>query len=136
MNIPKYVQNDVDILHRFEFSTDEYGYDINKDDKLAIKLFRIGKKYPQKWLYRIIEYLGLFDGGCNVREEDYRNEILYHAEYYFIRAMNDYSLMYDENIHKQIPFIELGLIDCAYSNQKNWKQSNYKPKYESRLIYE
>lgn len=30
------------------FQGDKYGYEINKSDKIALKLFSIAKKYPQK----------------------------------------------------------------------------------------
>lgn len=138
MNKPKYVQKDIEILRNYEFATDRWGYEINRKEKMALKLFRIAEKYPQKQLVHIINYFGLFDGGCDVKEEDYRDQILYEAEYFFIEAMNDLFLMYGEfgeKIAKQIPFIELGLIDCCYGSRKRWKKANYQPKYPSKLIY-
>lgn len=128
MEYPKYVQKDLEVLFNLEFSKDQYGRSINKDDKLAYKLYQIAQKYPQKWLIAIIEYLGYMDdGSVELAEEDYRDEILYNAECYFKSAMENYSLMYtdreeEENSdyhrwNRQIKFIDIGWLDCIYTTR-------------------
>ena len=56
-DLPKYVKKDLEILYNYEFSRDKYGYEINKSDKMALKLFSIAKKYPQKYLKNILKIL-------------------------------------------------------------------------------
>ena len=136
--LPKYVEKDLEILYNYEFKTDKYGYEINTHDKIALKLFRIAKKYPQKWLSPILEFFGYFYGEEELEEKHYRDEILHLAEYHFKLAMDDIFLMYDGgtdgNIKKQIPFIELGLIGGWYANRQDWKKKKYVDKYPQKSI--
>lgn len=142
-DIPKYVLKDIEILFRYEYeSYDKYGFQINKDDKIALKLFRIANKYPQKHLWAILEYFGYFCGEEELAEENYRDEIRHIAEEYFKRAMNDALLMYDGgvngNIRKQIPFIEIGVIGGWFSNVHNWREKlslgGYTNKYPQKSV--
>lgn len=121
MSLPKYVQKDLDILYKYEFETDKFGRSINNEHKISRKLFSIAKKYPQKHLKAILEYFGYFYGEEELSEKDYRNEILHLAEMHFRNAMDDVELMY-ENVNRQIPFLELGIIDAWYDSRKTWNQ--------------
>lgn len=136
--LPKYVEKDLQILYNYEFKTDKYGYTVNTHDKMALKLFQIAKKYPQKWLSPILEYFGYFYGEEELEEKHYRDEILHLAEYHFKLAMDDIFLMYDGgtdgNIKKQIPFIQLGLIGGWYENRQDWKKKKYVDKYPQKSI--
>lgn len=135
-DLPKYVKKDLEILYNYEFSRDKYGYEINKSDKMALKLFSIAKKYPQKYLKNILEYFGYFYGEEELAEEDYRDEILYLAEQKFKQAMDDIFLMYeggcDGNIRRQVPFIELGLIGGWFKDRNDWRRKL--PKYEDKYL--
>ncbi len=141
-DVPQYVAKDLDILFNYEFSRDQYGYEINKSDKIALKLFKIAEKYPQKHLWAILTYFGYFCGDEKLAKEDYRAEILHLGEYYFKQAMNDACLMYDGgcngNIKKQVAFIELGLIGGWFENVHQWREKNrnggYKDKYPQKSV--
>lgn len=136
MELPKYVLNDLQVLDNAEFKIDKFGYTYTDNCKLAEKLFKMAKKYPQKYLHAVLDYLGYFDGSVELDESDYRAEILHNAEYYFIQAMNDVIEMYDgKNINKQVFFIEQGLIDGWFSSAKRWKEKGYEPKYPSKAVY-
>ena len=140
-DIPQYVAKDLDILFNYEYnSRDQYGYEINKSDKIALKLFKIADKYPQKHLWAILTYFGYFTGEEELKEEDYRDEIRHLGEYYFKEAMNDALLMYDGgltgNIKKQIDFIEIGLIGGWFASVHDWraKLSQYQDKYPQKSV--
>lgn len=141
-DIPKYVAKDLDVLFNYEFARDQYGYEINKSDKIALKLFKIAEKYPQKHLWAILTHFGYFTDEEELAKEDYRAEILHLAEYYFKEAMNDAFLMYDGgcdgNIKKQVAFIELGLIGGWFANVHQWREKirngGYKDKYPQKSI--
>lgn len=145
--LPKYVQKDLKILHNYEFSTDQWGREINQDDKMAYKLYQIAKKYPQRYLHEILEYLGYFcDYYEELKEEDFRAEIFHMAEYYFQKAMEDHFLMYsyqeeieEEDYHRfnrQIKFINIGWLDCVYTDRKSYLE-HYKDveRYPSQVVY-
>ena len=132
--LPKYVEKDLDILYNYEFAEDKFGRRINNEHKIARKLFSIAKKYPQKYLKEILEYFGYFYGEEELSEEDYRDEILHLAEYHFRQAMDDVSLMYDD-INRQMPFLELGIIDAWYDCRNTWNQYKKKEyKYPQKSI--
>ena len=61
-DIPQYVAKDLDVLFNYEFARDKYGYEINKSDKIALKLFKIAEKYPQQHLWAILTHFGYFCG--------------------------------------------------------------------------
>lgn len=143
--LPKYVQRDLEILYNFEFSRDKYGYEINKTDKIAYKLYQIAKKYPQKWLEPIIEYLGYLDcGDVELAEKDYRDEIFHMAEYYFKQAMQDPFLMYsnlDEQSEddytcdmRQCKFIDIGWLDAIYTRKSYLKKYKDITRYPSKAV--
>lgn len=147
MELPQYVQKDLEILYNYEFARDEYGYEVNKSDKMAYKLYQIAKKYPQKNLESIIEYLGYFDDGdIEIAEEDFRDEVLHMAEYYFKKAMEDHFLMYTDREEKeqgdyhrwnrQIKFIDIGWLDCVYTSRKSFL-NKYKDitRYPTKAVY-
>ena len=137
-NLPKYVKQDLDILYRYEFSKDKFDRTINNDHKISKKLFSIAKKYPQKYLADILEYFGYFYGEEDLKEEDYRDEVLHLAEYHFKKAMDDTDLMY-EDINRQMPCLELGLITAWYDCRKTWYKYNKNTwkewKYPQKSIY-
>lgn len=146
-NIPKYVTRDLQILHNYEFSTDNWGRDINQNDKFAYKLYQIARNYPEKWLREILEYLGYFcDYYENLEEKDFRAEILHMAEYHFKLAMEDHFLMYsdEEEVeegdyhcwNRQIKFIEIGWLDCIYTDRKSYLKA-YKnvERYPTQVTY-
>lgn len=133
MNYPQYVETDLKILYNFETKISKYGYMYTDNYRMSLKLFAIASKYPQKNLEAIIDYLGYFSDNIEISEDNYRKEILHNAEYYFIQAMNDNFVCYDENVNKQAKFIELGLIDNWYSSSKNFKESNYQIKYPTTI---
>lgn len=134
MTRPKYVDKDLQVLYNNEFKVSKYGYSYTDYYRMAIKLFAIAKKYPQKHLEVILEYLGYFtDCKEELNELDFRNEILHNAEEYFISAMSDTCMMYDKNVNKQVKFIELGLIDCWYEKARNFRNSGYIRKYPSKI---
>lgn len=144
--LPKYVQKDLSILSNYEFSYDKYGYEINKSDKMAYKLYQIAQKYPQKYLEPIIEYLGYLDcSDIELAEEDYRDEIMHMAEYYFDQAMKDHFLMYSSeeeryeenytNDMRQIKFINIGWLDCVYTNRQSYiKAYQSVTRYPSKAV--
>lgn len=137
-DIPRYVAKDLDVLFNYEFARDKYGYEINKSDKIALKLFKIAEKYPQKHLWAILTHFGYFCGDEELDEKDYRDEIKHLAEYYFKKAMNDTLLMYDGglngNIRKQIDFIEMGLIGGWFANVHDWRAKKYEDKYPQKSV--
>ena len=146
-NIPKYVEKDLQILHNYEFSTDQWGREINQNDKLAYKLYQIAMNYPEKWLREILEYLGYF---CDYYEEldkkDFRKEILHMAEYHFQEAMEDSFLMYTDEEeaeegdyhrwNRQNKFIDIGWLDYIYTEKKYYLQK-YKDveRYPTQVTY-
>lgn len=143
--LPKYVQRDLGILYNFEFSRDQYGYEINKSDKMAYKLYQIANKYPQKWLEPIIEYLGYLDSGdVELAEEDYRDEILHMAEYWFDQAMRDHFLMYSSEEERweedytrdmrQVKFIEIGWLDAVYTRKSYIKKYGDVIRHPSKAV--
>ena len=137
-DIPQYVAKDLDVLFNYEFARDKYGYEINKSDKIALKLFKIAEKYPQQHLWAILTHFGYFCGDEELDEKDYRDEIRYLGEYYFKKAMNDTLLMYDGglngNIRKQIDFIEMGLIGGWFANVHDWRAKKYEDKYPQKSV--
>lgn len=134
-NLPKYVEKDLSVLYNAEFKVSKYGYSYTDYFRMAVKLFKMASKYPEKYLEAVLEYLGYFTS-CDeqLNEADYRAEIFHNAEEYFISAMEDNFMCYDENVNKQVEFIEMGFIDCWYSSKKNFKASNYQRKYPSKLV--
>ena len=133
MNLPKYVKKDLKILENAEFKVSKYGFGYCDDIKMAQKLFQIASKYPQKHLEVILEYLGYFtDSNESLNPSDYRHEIYSNSEDYFLRAMDNPTIVY-ENPKKQSLFIEMGFIDCWYSSKRNFKASNYVRKFPSKL---
>ena len=133
MSYPKYVEKDLRTVYNFETKISKYGHMYTDNYRMSLKLFSIASKYPQKNLEAIIDYLGYFSDNIEISEDNYRKEILHNAEYYFIQAMNDNFVCYDENVNKQAKFIELGLIDNWYSSSKNFKESNYQIKYPTTI---
>lgn len=133
MTYPKYVETDLRTLYNFETKTDKYGYMYTDNYRISLKLFAIASKYPQKNLEAIIDYLGYFSDNIEISEDNYRKEILYNAEYHFIQAMNDNFMCYEENVNKQVKFIELGLIDSWYRSNKDFKSSGYEIKYPTTV---
>lgn len=133
MKLPKYVEKDLQVLYNAEFKVSKYGYQYTDNIKMAQKLFQIASKYPDKYLEAVLEYLGYFTD-CNEQldEADYRAEIFHNAEYYFLEAMNNPTIVYD-NPNKQVLFIEMGFIDCWYQSKRNFKESNYQIKYPSKV---
>lgn len=133
MTYPKYVESDLRTLYNFETKTDKYGYMYTDNYRISLKLFAIASKYPQKNLEAIIDYLGYFSDNIEISEDNYRKEILHNAEYHFIQAMNDNFMCYEENVNKQVKFIELGLIDSWYRSNKDFKSSGYEIKYPTTV---
>lgn len=133
-DLPKYVTRDLEVLYNAEFKVSKYGYSYTDYYRMAVKLFKIASKYADKYLEPVLEYLGYFTD-CNevLDEADYRAEIFHNAEEYFISAMEDFAMCYDENVNKQVDFIEMGFIDCWYSSNKRFKASNYEIKYPSKV---
>lgn len=132
MELPKYVQKDIQILENAELKVDKYGYCRTDYSKMSEKLFKIAQRYPQKYLEAILEYLGYFnDGDIELDEEDYRDEIFYIGEYCFIEAMNSAS-MYDDNVQRQAKFIELGIIDGWFDSPRSFKE-RYQPQYQTKI---
>lgn len=133
MEHPKYVNNDLAVLYNAECKVDSYGYSWTDYHKLAVKLWSIASKYPQKHLEAVIEYLGYFADNIEISEEDYRSEIMHNAEYYFIQAMKDSCMCYGDKVNKQSDFIKIGFIDTWYSSSKNFKESGYEIKYPTTV---
>ena len=133
MKLPKYVEKDLKVLQNAEFKVSKYGFSYTDNIKMAQKLFQIASKYPEKHLEAILEYLGYFTD-CNeyLNPSDYRNEIYHNAEEYFLEAMDNPTIVY-ENPNKQGLFIEMGFIDCWYASKRNFKASNYVRKFPSKL---
>ncbi len=133
-NLPKYVEKDLKVLYNAEFKVSKYGFSYTDNVKMAQKLFKIAQKYPDKYLEPVLEYLGYFtDCDETLNPSDYRDEIMHNAEHYFLEAMNNSTILYD-NIDKQCLFIEMGFIDCWYASKRNFKASNYQIKYPSKLV--
>lgn len=133
MNYPQYVMNDLKVLENAEFKITKYGYSYTDNYRMSLKLFQIASKYPQKNLEAIIDYLGYFYDDIEISEDNYRKEILHNAEYYFIQAMNDNFVCYDENVNRQAKFIELGLIDVCFRSNREFKESGYEIKYPTTI---
>lgn len=133
MNYPQYVETDLKILYNFETKISKYGHMYTDNYRMSLKLFSIASKYPQKNLEAIIDYLGYFSDNIEISEDNYRKEILHNAEYYFIQAMNDNFMCYEENVNKQVKFIELGLIDGWYRSNREFKASGYEIKYPTTI---
>lgn len=131
--IPKYVENDLKILCNAECKTDSYGNCWTDYHKLATKLYAIASKYPQKHLEAVIDYLGYFNDNVEISEKDYRAEIMHNAEYYFIQAMKDSCMCYDDKVNKQSDFIEIGFIDTWYSSNRRFRESEYEIKYPTKV---
>lgn len=131
MEIPKYVNRDLQVLSNAELKTDKYGYCRTDYSKMAEKLFKIGFNYPSQYLEVVLDYLGYFDGSIVLDESDFRSEILHNAEYCFIEAMSD-SAMYGENTKRQVKFIDLGVIGGWFNSPKSFK-NRYKAKYPSKI---
>ena len=47
--------------------------------------------------------------------------------------MNDNFMCYDDNVNRQVKFIELGLIDGWFRSNKEWKKSGYEIKYPTTI---
>lgn len=133
MNCPKYVKNDLNVLHNAEYKTNAYGHSWTDYHKLATKLYAIASKYPQKHLEAVLEFLGYFTDGADISEKDYRAEIMHNAEYYFIQAMKHSCMCYGDKVNKQSDFIKIGFIDTWYSSSKNFKESGYEIKYPTTV---
>ena len=133
MSYPQYVETDLKILYNFETKISKYGHMYTDNYRMSLKLFSIASKYPQKNLEAIIDYLGYFSDNIEISEDNYRKEILHNAEYYFIQAMNDNFMCYEENVNKQVKFIELGLIDSWYRSNREFKKSGYEIKYPTTI---
>ena len=133
MNYPQYVETDLKILYNFETKISKYGHMYTDNYRMSLKLFSIASKYPQKNLEAIIDYLGYFSDNIEISEDNYRKEILHNAEYYFIQAMNDNFMCYEENVNKQAKFRELGLIDGWYRSNREFKESGYEIKYPTTI---
>ena len=133
-NLPKYVARDLKVLYNAEFKVSKYGYSYTDYYRMAVKLFKIASKYSDKYLEPVLEFLGYFTD-CNeyLDESNYRAEIYHNAEYYFIKAMEDYAMCYDKNVNKQIDFIEMGFISSWFVSNRHFKDKNYKIKYPSMV---
>lgn len=134
MDLPKYVTRDLKVLYNAEFKVSKYGYSYTDYYRMAVKLFKIASTYSDKYLEPILEYLGYFtDYNEYLDESNYRAEIYHNAEYYFIQAMNEYSMCYGDNLKKQISFIEMGFIGGWFASNKQFKAKNYEIKYPSLI---
>ena len=80
-DLPKYVKKDLEVLYNAEFKLNKYGYAWTDYHRLAVKLYAIASKYPDKYLEPVLEYLGYFtDGNEFLDEANYRAEIMQNAE--------------------------------------------------------
>ena len=58
---------------------------------------------------------------------------MHNAEYYFIKAMEDYAMCYDDKIKKQIDFIEMGFIGGCFASSRKFKDKNYQIQYPTMV---
>ena len=133
-DLPKYVKKDLEVLFNAEFKEDKYGCTLTDYHRLAVKLYAIASKYPDKYLEPVLEYLGYFtDGNEYLNKDNYRAEIMHNAEHYFIKAMEDYDMCYNDKVKKQIDFIEMGFIGGWFSSSKQFKDKNYQIQYPTMV---
>ena len=132
-DLPKYVEKDLEVLYNAEFKVSKYGYSYTDYHRMSVKLTNIARKYPEKYLEPVLEFLGYFTDSNEILEEaDYRAELQHLAEYYFIEAMTKDYVCYD-NVKKQCDFIDLEYIDCIYTNKNRFKEV-YESKYPSKVV--
>ena len=133
-DLPKYVKKDLEVLYNAEFKLNKYGYAWTDYHRLAVKLHAIASKYPNKYLEPVLEYLGYFTE-CNefLDEANYRAEIMHNAEYYFIKAMEDCAMCYDDKVKKQIDFIKMGFIGGWFTSSRQFKDKNYQIQYPTMV---
>ena len=133
-DLPRYVKKDLEVLYNAEFKLNKYGYAWTDYHRLAVKLHAIASKYPDKYLEPVLEYLGYFTD-CNefLDEANYRAEIMHNAEYYFIKAMEDCAMCYDDKVKKQIDFIEMGFIGGWFASSREFKDKNYQIQYPTMV---
>ena len=133
-DLPKYVKKDLEVLYNAEFKENKYGNTWTDYHRLAVKLYAIASKYPDKYLEPVLEYLGYFTD-CNeyLDEANYRAEIMHNAEHYFIKAMEDYDMCYDDKVKKQIDFIEMGFIGGWFTSSRQFKDKNYQIQYPTMV---